>query len=322
MLELTNLSNADCDMENLLRYDSTFIPDLVRAHGLDGIELMLCAPWDRELYPPQYIRGVHLLFWPSWLDFWRGDWAALREQFGSAADACTYYGSYYVSDWVETWRRNLKQAALCRPQYVVFHVAHNRTSEMYTREFFASDEDIIDATIELVNQIVTAMPEGCKLLFENLWWPGLTFQKPHLAARLIERVDYPNTGFILDTGHLMNTNLDLTSEADGAAYVERIYHDLGEIGRRICGIHLHQSLSGAYTREMMRRHAGEHRALHWREGMDYVLRVDTHMPFQTDVVRRIVDMIRPLYLVHEFQQRSRADLEDKLRMQRGALGFL
>ena len=120
----------------------------------------------------------------------------------------------------------------------------------------------------------------------------------------------------------MNTNFDLSSEADGAAYVEKIYRDLGEIGKHVYGVHLHQSISGAYTKEMMRRHAGEHEPLDWREAMEYVLQVDLHQPFQTDAARQILDMIQPDYLVHEFLQRSRADWESKLHTQRYALGFL
>jgi len=322
MLTLTNLSNADCDVEKLLQNSPDTLAEILHTHMLDGIEFMLCAPWDRTMFPADYIKGVHLLFWPTWVDFWRGDRAALIEEFGSEENVRAYYGSLDVADWVERWKENLRQAAECQPQYLVLHVAHNRTSEMYTRAFAATDEDVIRATIELVNEIACEIPEGCKLLFENLWWPGLTFCQPRLAAMLLEQVSYADTGFMLDTGHLMNTNFDLSSEADGAAYVEKIYRDLGEIGKRVYGVHLHQSISGAYTKEMMRRHADEHEPLDWREAMEYVLQVDLHQPFQTDAARQILDMIQPDYLVHEFLQRSRADWESKLRTQRYALGFL
>lgn len=322
MLELTNLSNADCDVEKVLENDAGTIPAIVREHGLDGIEFMICGPWDRVMHPPQYIKGVHLLFWPCWLDFWRGKRAVLLSEFGSEENIRAYYGSLDVGDWVEAWKRNLRQAARCHPHYVVFHVAHNRTSEMYTREFSASDEDVIRATAELVNQITSELPQGCRLLFENLWWRGLTFRQPHLAAMLLEQVDYPDAGFMLDTGHLMNTNFDLRNEADGAAYVQKIYRELGALGQYVYGVHLHQSISGSYTREMMRLHAGEHRPLTWGEAMDYVMHVDLHQPFRTDAALRILDAVQPEYLVHEFQHRSRGDLEDKLRVQRGALNFL
>ena len=217
---------------------------------------------------------------------------------------------------------NLRRAAECQPQYLGLHVAHNRPSEMYTRAFAATDEDVIRATIELVNEIACEIPQGCKLLFENLWWPGLTFCQPHLAAMLLEQVDYPDTGFMLDTGHLMNTNLDLRSEADGAAYVTKIYQNLGEVGKYVYGLHLHQSLSGSYVREMMRRHAGACDPLDWRTAMDYVMRVDRHEPFRTEAARRILDAVQPAYLVHEFLQRSRTDWERKIRTQQHALGIL
>lgn len=322
MLELTNLSNADCDVENLLLNRSDTLPEILHTHRLDGIEFMLCAPWNRTMFPAAYIKGIHLMFWPSWLDFWRGDRAALIEEFGSEEKIRAYYGSLYVGDWIAAWKENLRRAAECEPEYLVFHVAHNRTSEMYERRFFLSDEDVIRATIELVHEIAAEIPKGCKLLFENLWWPGLTFRQPHLAALLLEHVNYTDTGFMLDTGHLMNTNLNLKSEAEGAAYVLKVYRELGEVGRRIYGVHLHQSLSGMYTREMMRRHQGTHRSLSWREGMDYVLHVDRHEPFRTEAARWILDTIQPDYLVHEFLQYSRTDLDQKLRTQRFALGYL
>ena len=322
MLELINLSNADCDVENLLQNNAESLPSILREHGLDGIEFMRCGAWDRKMYAEDLIKGVHLLFWPSWLDFWRGDRAALLEEFGSEENIRACYGSLHVADWVEAWKENLRQAAECQPQYLVLHVAHNRTSEMYTRAFAATDEDVIRATIELVNEIACEIPQGCKLLFENLWWPGLTFCQPHLAAMLLEKVNYRAVGFMLDTGHLMNTNLDLRSEADGAAYVTKIYQNLGEVGKHVYGLHLHRSLSGSYVREMMRRHAGACDPLDWQTAMEYVIRVDRHEPFQTDAARRILDAVQPDYLVHEFLQRSRTDWEQKIRIQQCALGIL
>ena len=305
-------------MEHILHGDAGALPAILQELGLDGIEFMLCAPWDRTLFPPACIKGVHLLFWPTWVDFWCGDRTALMAEFGSEDNIRGYYGSLDVANWVKGWRENLRRAAECQPQYLVFHVAHNCTSEMYTHAFSVTDEDVIHATIELVDAIAGEIPRGCKLLFENLWWPGLTFQKPQLAAELLARVSYPDTGFMLDTGHLMNTNLDLQSEAEGVAYVQKIYHELGELGKRVYGIHLHQSLSGAYTREMMRRHVGWKTPLDWQTAMDYVMHVDQHQPFHTDAARRIVETVQPMYLVHEFQHRSRDDLVSKLHIQQRA----
>jgi len=95
-------------------------------------------------------------------------------------------------------------------------------------------------------------------------------------------------------------------------------HELGELGKRVYGIHLHQSLSGAYTREMMRRHVGWKTSLDWQAAMDYVMHVDQHQPFHTDAARRIVETVQPMYLVNEFQHRSRDDLVSKLHIQQRA----
>ena len=102
----------------------------------------------------------------------------------------------------------------------------------------------------------------------------------------------------------------------------KIYRNLGAVGKYVYGLHLHQSLSGSYVREMMRRHAGAYDPLDWRTAMDYVMRVDRHEPFRTEAARRILDTVQPDYLVHEFLQRSRTDWEQKIHMQRCALGAL
>ena len=56
--------------------------------------------------------------------------------------------------------------------------------------------------------------------------------------------------------------------------------------------------------------------------MDYVLHVDRHEPFRTEAARWILDTVQPDYLVHEFLQHSRVDLDQKMRTQRFALGYL
>ena len=55
----------------------------VRALGLDGLEL-IADPWDPPpAIPAELVAGYHLMFYPDWLDFYRGDEAALLRKFGS-----------------------------------------------------------------------------------------------------------------------------------------------------------------------------------------------------------------------------------------------
>ena len=321
MIELVNLSNASFDNEGLLGNRPGALTELLSRHALDGIEFMPCDAWDCRLHPASGIKGVHLMFWPAWLSFWREDEKALQAEFGSAANIKKYFGALTPEEWLAVWKENIGRAAACQPEYVVFHVADSPTLSIYTRQFAVSDDDVITATIELVNLIMKDLSDTCQLLFENLWWPGLTFQRPDLAVRLLEQVQHANTGFMLDTGHLMNTNLELCSEREAADYVTNVFQQLGETGKYVRGLHLHCSLSGEYTKQMMRQHVGEHRPLSWQESMDYIMHVDWHQPFQTDAVRQIVDTVQPAYLVHEFIQRSAEDWEQKICAQRHALGW-
>ena len=316
MVQLINVSSADCDICNLPGGTPQGVESLLQRYGLDGIEFMVCDAKDTGLFPRRIVRGIHLWFYPSWMHFWRGNEELLARDYAPEQVRCIFGDSR--EEWLTRFRDNFRVAGACGAEYAVFHVAHAGQGEIFARNFFYDDRDVVEGTIEVACELVSALPQDCMLLYENLWWPGLTFQKPQLAAELLARVSYPDTGFMLDTGHLMNTNLDLQSEAEGAAYVQKIYHELGELGKRVYGIHLHQSLSGAYTREMMRRHVGWKTPLDWQTAMDYVMHVDQHQPFHTDAARRIVETVQPMYLVNEFQHRSRDDLVSKLHIQQRA----
>ena len=127
---------------------------------------------------------------------------------------------------------------------------------------------------------------------------------------------------MLDTGHLMNTSLALSSEQEAVRYVLRTVQALGDdLRRRIYAMHLHRSLSGAYVRQRMRgaRETGR-RPQGFAEIFDYISHVDEHQPFTTPAVRALVDAIAPQVLVHEFIQASMDDWEQKVRTQRRALG--
>ena len=320
MLELVNLSNASFDTENLLQGDGKKLQILLEQYRLDGIELMLCEPWDPVLHPAKDIQGVHLRFWPNWLDFWRGDQAALLQEFGSEAAWRQAYGNSREA-WLEGYRENIRAAVRCGANYVVFHAAQARTSEIYTRQYDVTDEEVIEAALEMVNQVIDVLPESCRFLYENLWWPGLTFCQPELVQRLLDGTDHQNTGFMLDTGHLMNTNLLLRNEAQAVDYVLKTIENLGEMKQKVYGLHLHRSLSGEFVQKIMQAYRGkEKKSLDWQQTFSYIARTDQHEPFQTDAVRKLIEEIRPEYLVHEFIQDSYADWQRKLEIQYKALG--
>ena len=94
-----------------------------------------------------------------------------------------------------------------------------------------------------------------------------------------------------------------------------------ELAERIRGLHLHQSLSGAYARTVQeaarRGEMPEHPTP--QESIDYVLRIDRHAPLHTPRAREIIDRVRPHWLVHEFIPTDTTDWEEKLAAQTAAI---
>ena len=322
MLELVNISNLPFEVRQLLGGEKAVLDDFLARHRLDGLELFLCGPRDEAMFPAALIHGVHLCFWPAWVSFWRQDAVKMARDYGGQDAVREMFGGERVEAWLELWRQNIREAADAEAKYLVLHVSETPLSELCARSFTTiSDAEVIDATLELVAALSDVIPEDCQLLFENLWWPGLTLRRTDLAERLLSRSKHQNCGFLLDTGHLMSTNLDLVGEADSAAFVVAAYRALGSLGKRVYGLHLHQSQSGAYVRTRMST-PGD-----WRWPRDsakiseYVAQVDAHRPFQTSAVRRIVEAIQPEYLVHEFLPATFAEWEEKVHTQRHALGW-
>lgn len=317
MLELVNLSNYGMDTEQLIGNKKENLEKFLKENQLDGIEMMFCQPWEKTLHEEKFIQGVHLNFWPSWLDFWRGDLKSVEDQFGSREAIVQCYGGLTRKDWVKRYQENIAVAKQTNAKYFVFHVSHARTSEVFDWSFHASSEEVIDATIELVNELVLEIPEDTMVLFENLWWPGLTLLDKQLVAKLIDNVKHNNVGIMLDTGHLMNTNQQLKSQEEAVDYVINIVENLGEYRKFIKGVHLHHSLSGEYVLNSIKKTIRTKPTS--GEIMEHILKIDEHLPFTTSKVKRIIEYIQPEFLVHEFMQSTREDWQNKLNMQKQAL---
>lgn len=54
------------------------------------------------------IHGLHMRFWPIWLDFWRGNKGELTRQFKEETAYVNYYGG--KSTVAHLFSRNLKNA--------------------------------------------------------------------------------------------------------------------------------------------------------------------------------------------------------------------
>lgn len=294
------------------------------ALGLQGVE----GVWAMEPIPTDILQdaliGYHLTFFTDWLDLFREDGRALKEKFGSLDAARAIYGGLGRSFLLEFYRQDLARAKALGSKYIVFHVSDVSIEEGFTYRWRHTAQEVIDAAVEIVNELLGADEAPFDFLLENLWWPGFTMTDPALTARMLDAVRYPKKGILLDTGHLMNTNTALATQADGAAYIHRMLDRHGELCRYIRGLHLHQSLSGAYVRETvgavpdgLPQDCFEQFAYNY----GHILRIDQHQPWTAPEVRTIIDRLEPDYLTHELSAGSAAERRQAVMTQRKALGF-
>lgn len=300
------------------------LEEVCRSCGCDGLEVV----WGGEELPctvPQALHvGYHLTFYPDWLDFWRGDRAALTEKFGSEEVWRSFYGGPEGRETLlRLYREDLDRAVTWGARYVVFHVSDVSVEEGFTYHWRHTHEEVIDAAAEVINLLLGDRAWPFDFLVENQWWPGFTFTEPELTRRLLDGIRAERKGIMLDIGHLMNCDTSLRTLEEGADYVHRMLYRHGGLCRYIRGIHLHCSLSGEYVRA----HTG---FLPPRLPLDYlkrygfgyrhILRIDKHQPWTSHAIREVVERIGPDYLVHELSAPDRGAREEAIHIQNRALG--
>ncbi len=259
--------------------------------GLDGLELMPLDPGLPSQITPDMVTGVHLCCPPDWME----------------SDPATIEASY---------RRDLEFARQMQAEYVVFHASQISEVEATTYHFSHTDTQVVDACCRLVNSLMDGQSYTFLFLLENQWWPGLTFLRPEIAGALLDGIHYPYTGFMLDTGHLMNTNQQLSTPDEAVAYIHTVLNRNERYLPYIRGIHLNQSLSGAYVQDYLKRPPFDRSkadADAWTcHVYEHIFQVDQHRPFVADGVRNLVKRIAPDYVTYEYITRDRDELKKYL----------
>lgn len=317
MKTLFNLSTNPMDLMRFADHEAL----LAHMEGFDGLELLCCDEDVRELIPAERVWGVHMCFFPYWLDFWRGDTAACLREFGTQEAMEAYYGGKGPEAMLQRFRQDLGYAARYGAEYVVFHVSDAAIGESFTGRYRHSDEAVIDAACELINALFPAPDGPLALLLENLWQPGLRLTDPALTERLLDGIAYRNTGLMLDTGHLLHTELSLRTQAEGLRYIHRMLDAHGALCGRIRSMHLNQSLTGDYVRRVQSDPpplAADYEARAYQM-MEHAFRVDGHQPFTCAGVAELIARISPAYLTFEFISRGAAEHRAMLETQRRAL---
>jgi hypothetical protein len=308
---------------NHRRHNWEMVRSFIRAEGLDGIELVLGNEPGSMPVPDGLAKTVHLPIWPGWIRAWK------QPQSLPAGDnpgrIAAHYGAPAPEKLMERFCRNIGRAAAFRAAYAVFHASHREPGETGTEPGRYSSRGILAATALFANAVASRYPGGeppVTLAFENLWFPGLTFLAPGDAEYFSSRLSFDNWIFLLDTGHLMSA-LHAENERKGIRDVARVIGGLPAATRqRIRAVHLHCSTSGehrlaevppaACTGMSYRKSA---RAL-----ADYHRQIDEHRPFSDPACRKIVAMLHPDFLVHEFVANTPDAMQAAIRQQKALLG--
>ena len=289
----------------------------------DGLEIMWCGD---ELPPiPEDIGiGYHLAYYPDWLDFWNEDRDALKRKFGAPEIWEEFYGGKSRDQLLKYFAADLDRAEALHAEYVCFRVSDASIEESFSYQWEHSDEAVIDAAADILNQIFANRKTNMLLLLENQWWPGFSFTNPALTRRLMDAIHYPNKGIMLDTGHIMNCNYMLKTEKEGVAYIQEMLDRHGDLCGMIRAVRLHQSLSGRYVRENMGRipsNLPENYWLRYSMGCNHVFNIDQHQPWHHKSIRTVLERLQPDYLVHELRNTCPADMLQRIRIQQRTLGI-
>lgn len=327
--------------------------NFINNHNIDGFEIICCGEENSGKVPKDKIIGYHLGFFSYWIDMWNFNPKRLMEEFGDAKTCLEFYGIDYNSfdtlfsnfDWhystsentikeiqsyirahiVKFFKSDCDNAKSMGAEYVVFHVSNVSIFETFTYKLENSDSTIINASIEIINLLLENSDYDFYFLLENLWWSGLNFLNPENSLHLLNSINYKKKGFVLDVGHLLNTNIDLKNETEAIEYLNNIidiHMSCFNLIEEIKAIHLHQSLSGEYVKKYLNNipeSINTNSTIDFYEKFsilyNHVLNIDTHSPMTFNGTLEFIKKVNPDYLIFEITENNPQKLNKSLTKQ-------
>lgn len=320
---LMNISNYSGDLEKF-EGDWKNVQSFLEKHQLDGVELICYEKDYLDTLPRQILKGLHLKYFPTWLEFYQNDMAKVSEMFGGMKGVRQYYGGTHPDILVEAFRQEYQRAREFEVEYMVYHVSHVTTEHSFTGAFDYTDDEVLDATADLVNRAFDTNSDVL-LLFENLWWPGLTLLDRDKAQRFLDQINYENKGIMLDLSHLMITNPKLKTAQEGAEYILDCIEKLGSLKDWIKGVHVNLSLPGDY---LLKDHQAQYEEIlatedqfeRYLKTVGHIKKIDWHVPFDHPLVKNIIESVTPEYIVYELLAKDYESLDAYMAIQNQAMG--
>ncbi|MBE6881861.1 MAG: AP endonuclease [Ruminococcaceae bacterium] len=288
----------------------------------DGCEVIRGGEDTTGIYDENNVLGVHLYFYPNWVDFWYGDTERLKLHFGTQEVWEGYYRAKNREEFLAPYRADMDYAEKMGAEYVVFHVNDVSNEEVITYKWEHTDEQVIRAAAEVVNELTRGRNYHFKLLFENLFTPGMMLLKPAETALMLELTDYDNKGILMDTGHLMCAPQNITDEEQGIDFVLDTVKNHGELAKYFKALHLHKSTTGKYVAKLKTMDITPEEDFYDRfaQSYDIILNIDQHLPFSSPRVREILELVEPEWCIHEVAAKNREEKLQKVLAQMKALG--
>lgn len=283
--------------------------------GCDGLEL-LTSYGPPDMAYADLTETVHLPYAPDWLAAWQDRPADMSEE-----DSLYFMYGRSREDVVTNVTRAIDAASVLRPAHGVFHACNADIEEIFHRRYTRSDDEVVRELCDLMNTVVGGMHGGeppFRILFENLWWPGLRLLDGRGFDILCDRLEFDNWGICIDTGHMLAC-LPTVSETDGIDRLLDVFFGYSDdlIGR-ITGVHFHWSATYAYRTTFEERDFEPPASRFVADANSHVMNIDRHLPFTSVRCRELLDALRPDYVIHEMPGSETGILED-FRKQRSLL---
>lgn len=281
--------------------------------GADGVELLTSYSEPDPRYRG-IAESVHLPYATDWLAAWEG------RPYDMDDDSSRFYMfGRDRREVVDNITQAIRCASVLDPAYGVFHAGNGRIPELISRTKSLDDGRVIDEYAEMVNTVVSGFPGGeppFRILFENLWWPGLRLLSDSDFRRLESRIEFEDWGICLDTGHMMNCLPDINTEEDGIEALLKVFSGYSDdLTDRIMTVHFHWSASYPYRSTYEERVPGDDLMAFISSAFGHISNIDQHMPFSDPACLELIDILRPEYVTHEMPGSKNGMLED-FRQQR------
>lgn len=291
--------------------------------ALDGVELLLHGNYDIEKIPKDMVKGLHLSYFPTWVDFYNQDPIYL-EDFPTPEAVIQTFGHTSPREMIERFRKDYAAARRLAVHYMVFHVGHVRTKDAFTFNYDYDNRSVLEATIALVNESFTE-DSDIELLFENLWWPGLQLLDPQELEYFMSKIRYKKKGVMLDLSHLLLTTDGFNHPDEAADYILERIEALGESKHWIKGVHINGTFHGDYFHQ---DHLNQYEALSTLDKearfmaiYKHISAMDQHIPLATHKLKAILKALNVKYEMIELVGRDRLTWEGLIRDQQRYLCF-